>query len=275
MKVSRVFNNNIVATITDDKKEAIMQGAGIGFQKKAGDLIDPSKIEKTFYILDEHRNKFNQLFDETPIEFFQVSEAIMEIAESELNVRLSNQILLALTDHIYFATERFKDGIQLPNLMLDEIKSLYRDEYRLALKALTIIQELIHIELPIDEAGYIAMHIVNATLNTETENATNILLFSKGVLEIINQTYQINIKQERLDYSRLMTHLKFLALRIFIHEEKNLHEVEDLYDLLRKKEKRIEACIEEINRFIMNSFDYELSKQEKVYLMIHVMKIVQ
>lgn len=34
MKVLRVFNNNIVATRTDDNKDAIAQGAGIGFQKE-------------------------------------------------------------------------------------------------------------------------------------------------------------------------------------------------------------------------------------------------
>ena len=35
MRIIRVFNNNIVLTITHDKKEAIAQGSGIGFQKKA------------------------------------------------------------------------------------------------------------------------------------------------------------------------------------------------------------------------------------------------
>lgn len=49
MRVIRVYNNNVVATRTDDK-EAIVQGSGVGFGKKPGDLIDEAKIEKIFFI---------------------------------------------------------------------------------------------------------------------------------------------------------------------------------------------------------------------------------
>lgn len=56
MKVVRVLNNNIVATFTEDNQEAIVQGAGIGFQKKKGDEIDPNKIEKVFIFKDGEKN---------------------------------------------------------------------------------------------------------------------------------------------------------------------------------------------------------------------------
>lgn len=114
MKVLRVFNNNIVATRTDDNKDAIAQGAGIGFQKKSGDTIDAEKIERMYYILDEHMSKFNELFDQTPIEYFQIAEMIMEEVKKQLHVNLSNQIVIALTDHIYFAVQRQQEGVQLP-----------------------------------------------------------------------------------------------------------------------------------------------------------------
>ena len=47
MKVSKVFNNNCIATLIDEQ-EVIVTGSGIGFQKKAGDDIDETRIEKTF-----------------------------------------------------------------------------------------------------------------------------------------------------------------------------------------------------------------------------------
>ena len=50
MKIVKVFNNNIVAAITSTKKEALVTGAGIGFQKKTGDLLDESKITKCYYM---------------------------------------------------------------------------------------------------------------------------------------------------------------------------------------------------------------------------------
>ena len=45
MRVIRVYNNNVVATKTDDK-EAIVQGSGIGFGKKPGDLIDKKRLKR-------------------------------------------------------------------------------------------------------------------------------------------------------------------------------------------------------------------------------------
>lgn len=275
MKVLRVFNNNIVATRTDDNKDAIAQGAGIGFQKKPGDTIDAEKIERMYYILDEHMSKFNELFDQTPIEYFQIAEMIMEEVKKQLHVNLSNQIVIALTDHIYFAVQRQQEGVQLPNLMISEIRTMYRDEYKLALWSLNIIEQITGIRLDEDEAGYITMHIVNATMQSTTDKTTSILLFTKGVLDVIRQEFNIKLNPDQLDAARLMTHLKFLAQRIFQGESSELNEVEDMYDLLIKKDDRLKNCIINVTTYIEQTFNYTLSRQEQVYLMIHLLKVVK
>ena len=275
MKVLRVFNNNIVATRTDDNKDAIAQGAGIGFQKKPGDTIDAEKIERMYYILDEHMSKFNELFDQTPIEYFQIAEMIMEEVKKQLHVNLSNQIVIALTDHIYFAVQRQQEGVQLPNLMISEIRTMYRDEYKLALWSLNIIEQITGIRLDEDEAGYITMHIVNATMQSTTDKTTSILLFTKGVLDVIRQEFNIKLDPDQLDAARLMTHLKFLAQRIFQGESSELNEVEDMYDLLIKKDDRLKNCIINVTTYIEQTFNYTLSRQEQVYLMIHLLKVVK
>lgn len=275
MKVLRVFNNNIVATRTDDNKDAIAQGAGIGFQKKSGDTIDAEKIERMYYILDEHMSKFNELFDQTPIEYFQIAEMIMEEVKKQLHVNLSNQIVIALTDHIYFAVQRQQEGVQLPNLMISEIRTMYRDEYKLALWSLDIIEQITGIRLDEDEAGYITMHIVNATMQSTTDKTTSILLFTKGVLDVIRQEFNIKLNPDQLDAARLMTHLKFLAQRIFQGESSELNEVEDMYDLLIKKDDRLKNCIINVTTYIEQTFNYTLSRQEQVYLMIHLLKVVK
>jgi len=46
IKIHRVFNNNVVLFIDEDGKEVIAMGKGIGFQKKADDLLDESKVLK-------------------------------------------------------------------------------------------------------------------------------------------------------------------------------------------------------------------------------------
>lgn len=275
MKIIRLFNNNIVATITEDNREVIVQGSGIGFQKKIGDLIDENKIEKRYFIEDESKSKFNEIFENIPIEYFQAVEEIIGIASSELDVKLSSQIIISLTDHIFCAVERLKDGLVLPNLMSNEIKSLYSEEYKIGLRALDIVEKYTGERLPIEEASYIAIHIVNACLDIGTYNTRRILVLCSGVSKILKEVYNIDLTEDRLDYSRLTTHLKFLAQRIITKSMKNIDEVDDLYDLLIKKDSKLEICVEKVEEYIKKTFDYKILKQEKVYLMVHLLKVIR
>ncbi|MBS5951181.1 MAG: PRD domain-containing protein [Clostridium sp.] len=275
MKIIRLFNNNIVATITEDNREVIVQGSGIGFQKKIGDLIDENKIEKRYFIEDESKSKFNEIFENIPIEYFQAVEEIIGIASSELDVKLSSQIIISLTDHIFCAVERFKDGLVLPNLMSNEIKSLYSEEYKIGVRALDIVEKYTGEKLPIEEASYIAIHIVNACLDIGTYNTRRILVLCSGVSRILKEVYNIDLTEDRLDYSRLTTHLKFLAQRIITKSVKNIDEVDDLYDLLKKKDSKLEICVDKVEEYIKKTFDYEILKQEKVYLMVHLLKVIR
>ena len=60
LKILKVFNNNSVAAISDDLGDIILTGSGIGFQKKAGDLVDETKIEKTYLFKDDQKKRFEQ-----------------------------------------------------------------------------------------------------------------------------------------------------------------------------------------------------------------------
>ena len=49
MIVEKVLNNNVVVSIDPTtRKEIILMGSGIAFNKKPGQLIDTKKVEKTF-----------------------------------------------------------------------------------------------------------------------------------------------------------------------------------------------------------------------------------
>lgn len=50
MKVDRIYNNNVIQVQSEQGQEIIVMGRGIGFQKKVGDAIDTSLIEKTFVL---------------------------------------------------------------------------------------------------------------------------------------------------------------------------------------------------------------------------------
>lgn len=274
MKVIRVFNNNIVATKTEDNKEAIVQGSGIGFGKKPGDLLNEAKIEKRFYIMDEHASKFYALFDQVPIEYFQIAELIMEKAQNELNVILDDQIVMALTDHIYFAVERQLKNVSLTNFLNSEISYLYRKEYQIGLWALDQVEKIVNVKLNKDEAGFIALHIVNASMKKDKQDISDTLVFIKGIMDIIRNSFGIELDMNVLDTTRLMTHLKFLANRVIYHENESIDALGDMYSLLINQKKQLEPCLKAIDEYVLVTFNYQLSQQEKVYLMMHLLRIL-
>jgi beta-glucoside operon transcriptional antiterminator len=140
-------------------------------------------------------------------------------------------------------------------------------------EALILIEEKLHVSLPEDEAGFIAMHIVNAELNEEMPNIVNITNVMQDILNIVKYHFKIDFNEDSLNYYRFVTHLKFFAQRLF---SKTYMESEDdfLYEAVKKKHSDAYECTEKINGYIKKEFDYELTSDEKLYLTIHIERVV-
>ncbi len=274
MKIQRIFNNNIVATCSSDGSEMIVTGPGIGYSKKIGDDIENYKIEKRFRIENAQKNKFYHMLEKIPVEYFEISELIFNRASKKMKYGISSQVVLMLTDHIAFAIDRKKQGILLPNLLLSEIKKLYPREYEVGIWAVKIIGLKTKVALPEDEAGFIAMHLINAN-SSEDNYANMILTFSKDVLELMEKYIFIEKENKSHDYVRLSLHLKYLAQQIFnkrkSDNQENNHE--KIVDCVIKGTSEVEECVCRIAEYIKNNYDYTLDKQDRFYLMIHILKI--
>ena len=124
MLIKKILNNNVVITINDDHEEIIVMGKGIAYGKRNGDLIDISKINKTFELSlkDEQKKMLNMLKD-IPIEYMDTSDQIIQKAKKELKVGIDDSLYITLTDHIHTSIERYKEGVILKNQLLMEIKS--------------------------------------------------------------------------------------------------------------------------------------------------------
>ena len=51
--------------------------------------------------------------------------------------------------------------------------------------------------------------------------------------------------------------------------------LESMYTVLLQRDSRNEVCLQRINAYLRQEFDYELDHQEQVYLLIHLTKIVR
>lgn len=273
MVIEKIVNNNVVVTIVDNNVEAVVMGKGIGFKKRVGDIVEKDKVDKIFKLDNpQTKGQFKELLESVEPVYFEITEQIVKHAEAVLDKKLSELIYVLLTDHIVFAVDRQKQNITLQNPMIWEIKNLYKDEFKIGLWALELINEKVNSLLPEDEAAFIALHIVNASLDSDMHNTMNITILTKDILKIIEQYFKIKYNEESLDYIRLVTHLKFFSQRILRREQIEVDH-EELYDMLSLKYTEQNKCIEKISKYIVRQFNYELSKQEKMYLLLHILRV--
>ena len=83
------------------------------------------------------------------------------------------------------AVERKKQDIEVKNVMLWDIQKFYRDEYQVGKYAVKLIEERFHVQLNDDEAGFIALHIVNAQLDMHTKSVKEITKVMQDASEIV------------------------------------------------------------------------------------------
>ncbi|WP_078431401.1 BglG family transcription antiterminator LicT [Metabacillus halosaccharovorans] len=274
MKIEKVYNNNVVSAYNEENTELVIMGKGLAFQKKPGDEIEEEKIEKVFTLKNNDiSERFKSLLYEVSLELMEVAEEIIKLAKRKLGRELNDSIYISLTDHINFAIERNKKGLDIKNALLWEIKKLYKDEFSIGLEALCLIKEKLEVTLPEDEAGFIAMHIVNAELNEEMPNIVNITKTMQDILKIVKYHFGLEFNEESLNFFRFVTHLKFFAQRLY---SQTYMESDDdfLFEAVKNKHKDAFECTEKINNYVKRQFDYELTNDEKLYLTVHIERVV-
>ena len=276
MKIDKIINNNLIRTFDNNGKEVLVMGCGLGFQKKIGDTVDQSKKEKIYAIENKSdSNKLMTLLSEIPLEYIQVSNEIISYAKYSLGKRLNDNIYISLTDHISFAIERYKQGLNFNNALLWEIKRFYNHEFLIGKEALAIIKKRLNIELPEDEAASIALHIVNAQLNSRNMNDTlDITKIIQNILNIVKFHFNIELDEYSLHYERFITHLKFFAQRMLsgkvIKSDDN-----NFCDMIRGQYKDEYLCAEKIKKYIQKEFNHEISDEEMMYLTVHIKRVIK
>ena len=273
MTVEKVINNNIVSAYDETGREVVVMGRGIGFGVRAGAVIDNSKIEKVFRIKSQGvAEQFKELLANMPLEHAQISNDIISYAKSTLKLKLNQSIYVTLTDHINFAIERYQKGINLENALLWEIKRFYPQEYGLGRYAIDLIRERLHVSLPEDEAGFIALHFVNAEYGTDIRDALHFPNQMKDILDIVTRELGIRLDEGSLHYERFITHVKFLLQRVY-RKELLPDEESELAEMMKKKYPKEYACSEKIADYIEEAAGCRLSAEEIMYLSIHIRRI--
>lgn len=274
MKITKIFNNNLVATITSEKREALISGTGIGFGKKVGDQVDTNKITKYYYVENQRKRQLYQMMETTPVEYLELAEAILEKATVKLQKPISESILAGLVDHLHMAVMRANQGKVMPNLIDMETRVMYPKEYEVGKWAVRYVKSRLGVKLPVDEAGYIAIHIQNAEDET-SDDVSDMLMFVKEVSDILEEVFSLTLAYECVDYQRLTSHLKFFYQRMMHLQKTSIGQVEDMYQLLLNKHEQMTHCMKRLVALLKQDYAYDVSLSEQVYLMMHILKLLQ
>lgn len=276
MRLKKIFNNNIVLAENEQQLEFILLGKGIAYKKSKNDFIENEKIEKTFVLNSPTiSNQFIELFKEIPVNHIELSNKIIKDAEQKLEVTFNDNIYIALADHINYALTRYKKGEKLKNILLWEIKKFYKKEYAEALEALKIIEYYEDIRFEEDEAGFIALHFVNAQQDSQEMKQTILITeVVEEILKIVKFHYHIEINDSSLNYSRFVTHIQYFARRLFT-KELSYEEDDCLYYEFKEKYPQAYDCSCKIANYIFKKFDIMITHEEMLYFMLHINRVTQ
>ena len=273
MQIIKVINNNVISSEDDKGKEIIVMGKGIGFGKKAGEEIDETKIEKVFSLPDESTSQFMQVVKDMPYEYIRTAELVIAYARETLGYHLSKNIYVTLTDHLEYAIERKQQGIVVANELSWEMKKFYNAEFQVGLKALDIVKQELDVELPEDEAGFIAMHLVNAQMGGQMNQSRNMPAMIKDILNIVRYTFQVELDEKSLPYERFVTHLRFFVQRVISREDSERND-EEFDQLIADRFPHSYECAQKIKSYMKKKLDYEVSDVEISYLAVHIHRVI-
>ena len=271
--IEKVINNNIISAYEKSGAEVIVMGRGIGFKKKQGEVVPADQISKIFRIKSRTlTEQFKELLANMPLERVRISDEIISHAKDHLKLKLNQSIYVTLTDHINFAIERVSQGIEPQNALLWEIKRFYPQEFQLGIYASELIHDRLGILLPEDEAGFIALHFVNAEYGTDIRDAVKFPDQMQAIVDIVEHDLGIMLDESSLHYERFVTHIKFLIQRIY-RKELLSSEDRELSLLMQRKYPREYQCSLKVAEYIMQATGSRLSEEEIMYLSVHIRRV--
>ncbi len=249
---------------------------GLGFKKNKNDPIDQSLIERLYVIEKKgQRSHLEKSIANIPFEIIQTTNHIIKYASEQLDKDLSDATWLGLVDHIQYAIERAKNNIPVTNALLFEISRFYRKEFLMAKEAMILIEQEHHVTLPEDEAGFIALHFVNAQMKEqvnmqETMQTPKII---QKILDIVKYHYRIELNEETIHFERFVTHLRYFVLRL-MQGRKIEEDDSGFIEIIKDKFKEEYKCAKRIETYVVTELGYTLTEDEMIYLAVHIRRVV-
>lgn len=263
MKVVKNINNNVSMCLDSQGREVVVFGKGLGFAKPPS-TINMERIEKTFYNIKYEYLSVLQALDEVAL---RLSCKIIEYANHNLDYSFSNNVMVTLADHIQFAIKRAKENIHIDLPIMYDIKNLYPDEMKIGMKALSFITDETKVQLPVEEAAAITLHLVNFGLKSAQDTQNNYFLVERCI-GVIERDMKITIDKTGFSYTRFATHMYYLFDRYSQNKYMDSGNKGLLKTLIQKYSDAYEAALS-----VCDILGMKLNDDEIVYLILHINRL--
>ena len=268
MIITKVLNNNVVIS-EENHQEVVLMGRGLAFGCKAGDDIRDNLIEKK-YVLSENKR---ELLLELPADIIEMADKIITYAHAKINKKLQDGAFLAMADHMYGVILRTKDQFFMKNFLMWDIKRFFPDEFEVGKYANQLLGDYLGQDLPLDEAGFMALTIVNAELDNGNVAAQDLTQLMEEIMTIVKYSLEISLDDEDIDVQRFITHLKFFCERVLTDTGHQELDDNDMFDLLKIKYPSAYETATKITQYLKQTRNYQTSNDEQMYLTIHLSRM--
>lgn len=272
MRVIRKINNSVALGLDSNGNEIIIMGKGIGFGDIPYELTDLSRVDRTFYHIDP---RYYGLLNSIPESIFLPVTRLLDQAKQALKVELNPNLVFILADHVNFALQRKKNGMDILMPYSYELEYEYPEYTRVAKNFVIALNRQFHVHLDKGEITCVLMHFLEAMEGTaaapqnESKNAKIARVISAAT-KIIEEYYQIQIDRDSFHYFRFKNHIKYFVQRKERGEVFDNQRTEEMFQGLVESRPDLYECVLKIDAFLQKEYRESCPREELLYLMIHI-----
>ncbi|MDU5332849.1 PRD domain-containing protein [Enterococcus sp.] len=276
-RIIHSMNNNVALAQNEHGEEVVLIGSGMGFNKKRGDFVVEKNIEKIFRLrTEESKENFVTLLKDIPLDFITVTYDVINSLTQKYDYHVQEYIYVTLTDHVYYCYQsiihdRYKKS-DLP-----DVSENFPTPYLMAKEAVDIFRERLLYTFPDDEVDRIAYHFMNAEGENNPKERKNLDKRKTILNKVEDELQRKGISRTNSNshfYDRFMIHLNYFLDYIdrSCGDNKPLLEMEAQMRIAYPEADEISNSIYEI---IAHEIDVDLNRSERVYLMIHIQRLLK
>ena len=185
-----------------------------------------------------------------------------------------------MSEHILGVYHRILDNTYQTS-QIPDIKDEYPLENKIAQESVKIIERDLKIKLPVSERKNIMLHLINARIPEKKQvnrekNVINIEEMLHIVQVILDQHNIYRLASNNDEYERFMIHLQYLFRRLEQGEKFRSSDItKKVKDELISEYPESFAVVKEIDEQLKQDFQWEISDEEKLYLIVHIQRIYE